>query len=408
MQIDAATHTDIGRKREQNEDCQLVDREMGLFIVCDGMGGHAAGEVASSQAAFMTAEKIRENAVEIRSEITKPGGHFKVVKIVADAVRVACRHLYAMACADRQYAGMGTTLTLLMIRNSKAILAHAGDSRLYLVRDEELHQLSHDHTLAEELVHQSSDPVDPAVYKKFSNVLTRSLGPQESVDVETLLFDVLPEDRFLICSDGLSNYFEEESELIEILLDEDFDSIPARLTDIANSRGGNDNITSIVLRARAEASTPKNEVKRYLALLRTTFLFDHLSLKPLMRLANIATVQSCNRDEWVIQKGDERSGLFIIVEGQCRVAQADGNVTTVAEGYCFGETALARSGKSLIQVRSITDVKFLHIPRLTFHSLTRRYPILGRQLLNNLTDHLSSQLDRRDSDVAELNSTMEW
>lgn len=408
MQIDSAAHSDIGKKRKQNEDFQLVDRELGLYIVCDGMGGHAAGEVASSQAASMTAEKIKEHADEIKNEVTKPGGHFKVVKIVADAVRIACRHLYAMACSDRKYAGMGTTLTMLLIRDNKAILAHAGDSRLYLVRDEELHLLSNDHTLAEELVHQSSAPVDPEVYKKFSNVLTRSLGPQESVEVETLLFDVLPDDRYLICSDGLSNYFTDDAELVEQLLNPEFDGIPQQLIDTANARGGKDNITCIVLNARADESTPTSEAKRYLGLLKTTFLFEHLTLERLMQLVSISNVQAYESDSWVIEKGDERSGLYIIVEGQCRIAQADGNVTTVAEGFCFGETALSRGGKYLIQVRSITDVKLLHISRTDFHSLTRRYPKLGRQLMDNLIDHLSGQLDSRDSTVADLKSTMEW
>ncbi len=408
MQIDAVTHTDIGRTREQNEDCQLIDRGIGLFIICDGMGGHAAGEVASTQAARMTAEKIREHVDEINRVTAKPGGHFKVVKIVADAVRVACRHLYAMACSESECAGMGTTLTLLMIRNDKAILAHAGDSRLYLVRDKELHMLSNDHTLAEEFARQSSEPIDPAVYRKFSNVLTRSLGPQESVDVETLLFDILPADRFLICSDGLSNYFTEEAELVRLLLDDDFDSIPRRLTEIANSRGGNDNITSIVLRARADDSTPSSDTGRYIELLKTTFLFENLPLKRLMRLVNISAVQSYSKDEWIIQEGDERSGLFIVVDGQCRLAQADGNMIVVSEGHCFGETALACGGNFLIQVRSITDVKLLHIPREAFHTLTRRYPRLGRRLLNKLIDHLSRRLDSGDAAAAALRSTMEW
>lgn len=408
MQIDSAALSDIGKHRTQNEDYQLVDEDLGLYIVCDGMGGHAAGEVASSQAAEMTAEKIREHATEIDDVVTKPGGHFKMVKIVEDAVRVACRHLYAMACSDRKYAGMGTTLTLLMIRDNKAILAHAGDSRLYLVRDRELHLLSNDHTLAEELVHQSSTPVDPDVYNKFSNVLTRSLGPQESVEVETLLFDVLPDDRYLICSDGLSNYFTDDAELVEYMLDSEIYSIPKQLIEAANDRGGKDNITCIVLNASANESTPISEAKRYLGLLKTTFLFQNLSLERLMQLVSISAVQSCERDRWVIEKGDERSGLYIIVEGQCRIAQADGNVEAVAEGFCFGETALSRGGKYLIQVRAITDVKLLHICRTDFHSLTRRYPKLGRQLMDNLIDHLSSQLDGRDSTVADLKSTMEW
>jgi len=408
MRIDARTYTHVGKKRDQNEDCQLVDRSMGLFIVCDGMGGHAAGEVAAEHAARITAENIRTQKDRIDSALSRPGGHFKVVKIVADAVRDACRHLYAMACSDPDCAGMGTTLTLLLILKDKAILAHAGDSRLYLVRDNELHLLSNDHTLAEEFAQQSSTPIDPEAYQRFSNVLTRSLGPQESVDVETLLFDVLPDDRFLICSDGLSNYFPEQEELARILLDDDFDGIPKRLTDMANERGGKDNITSIVIRAESDDASPANEAGRFLGVLKKTFLFDALSLNRLMRLANISTVKSYSKDEWIIRKGDERSGLFIVVEGECRLAQPSGSMTAVSEGSCFGETALACGGRFLIQVRSITEVKLLHIPRDAFQRLTRRYPKLGRRLLHNLVAHVSRQLDAGNAASAALNDTFEW
>jgi serine/threonine protein phosphatase PrpC len=247
MYIEAIGQSDVGRKRPQNQDTFLVDKALGLYIVCDGMGGHAAGDVASKRAAELAAEILRQHRHDIQDVIEKPGGHLQVVQMVTDSVRAVCQSVYQIAAKNAEYAGMGTTLTMLLVVGEKAVLAHVGDSRMYLLRAGKLHQLTNDHTLTNELIQTGRITPGSPDARRFNHVLTRCIGNQEFVDVETLLFDLLPDDRFLLCSDGQSNYFTDDAEVVRILASEDLRSIPGRLIDLANGRGGNDNITSIVL-----------------------------------------------------------------------------------------------------------------------------------------------------------------
>jgi protein phosphatase len=143
---------------------------------------------------------------------------------------------------------MGTTLTMLLTIDDKAIMAHVGDSRLYVLSDGDLHLLSHDHTVANELAQLGHISPAEVTFSPYANVLTRSIGQQEIVRVDTLIFELSPADTCLLCSDGLSNCLEDSDELRDLLGDGNAARIPGRLVDLANSRGGYDNISVIVLR----------------------------------------------------------------------------------------------------------------------------------------------------------------
>lgn len=393
MQKEAYAQSDIGRRRQENQDAFLIDDDLGLYIVCDGMGGHAAGDVASSHAIRITADIVRRQCHSIREALDRPDGRSAAIRIATETVRETCQQLYFMATNDPELAGMGTTLTMLLTVQDKALLAHVGDSRLYLLRGRKLHQLTHDHTLANELIQTGRIAHDSPDVARFSHVLTRSVGSHESVDVETLLFDLLPGDRFLMCSDGLSNYFENDREIVSLLSLENLKHVPVALTDLANDRGGNDNITCVVVSISAKTSKSAEEFQASLDALKPTFLCRGLTLAQRMRVAGAGHVQRFPAGECIVKKGDQRSGIYVVINGSCVITSETGSTATLAPGQCFGEMALACRDRYRIHVEATEPIAVFHLPRDQFRRIVRQFPKLGRRLLDNLLAHLSRKYD---------------
>ncbi|MBW2452922.1 MAG: serine/threonine-protein phosphatase, partial [Deltaproteobacteria bacterium] len=181
MHIEAAVRTDVGRVRDHNEDCPLVDQSLGLFVVCDGMGGHAAGEVAS-ELATTTVQQTVLHAVgaEGVTEELGPAQSERIEGVLRNALENANAAIFALGVRDPQKRGAGTTCTALLIRKSRGFLAHVGDSRAYLKRDGELHRLSIDHNLLDAAVRRGM-PQKEAEAAYGSNVLLRAIGPNEHV-----------------------------------------------------------------------------------------------------------------------------------------------------------------------------------------------------------------------------------
>lgn len=247
MEIDATGLTDVGQQREINEDYFYVDNSRGLFIVCDGVGGHAAGEVASHKAIEFTIDYLEKHWHEIDSAGKSPTGYYKLTQLVETAIHKTCKRIKALADTVPDLQGMATTLTLLLVVDGNAIVGHVGDSRLYIKRNDEVFQLTTDHTLLQEIETVYSD-VDPTSIKKFANCLTRSVGSDVNVAVETLMFEARRHDVLLLCTDGLSNYFTDDSTVAAMLSGNHVNQIASSLVLFANGCGGSDNITALVIR----------------------------------------------------------------------------------------------------------------------------------------------------------------
>src|SRR4051812_6727570 len=201
--------TDVGKVRGHNEDAFLVDEAVRLYAVADGMGGHAAGEVASKLALDTFVGVIREGATRLdacRADSASRELRRDVLLLLEGAAQAACLAVHEAGQSDEGKRGMGTTLSALLVLESHAFIAHVGDSRVYLVRADKTHQLTQDHTLQNELLKRGRlTPAEISCVKQ-KNALTRAVGVYASVDVDTLDLDILPGDRLLICSDGLHGY----------------------------------------------------------------------------------------------------------------------------------------------------------------------------------------------------------
>lgn len=240
--------TDIGRKRKHNEDAYGIDEEHGLFVVADGLGGHAAGEVASNEAVEVILAWIRREYDALRAVAARPGdedAQIEARRVVERAVMAATYHVYAMAEYDADKAGMGTTTSVLAIAGTTAVTAQVGDSRIYVVRDGVARQLTDDHTLIAMQIRDGLITPEEAARAPHRNVITRAVGSHEYVEVDTGAYPVLPGDRFLVCTDGLHGYLANEE--VPALLSDRPEVAAPNLIRLANQRGGRDNITAVVV-----------------------------------------------------------------------------------------------------------------------------------------------------------------
>ena len=237
-----ASKTDIGNIRENNEDVLYTSISPigglpNLFLVADGMGGHKAGEVASQNAMKFFLEYINNT----------PCNDGELLDYMAGAVSYANNSVYMMSLTDPAYFGMGTTLSACVVADGKAFIAHIGDSRIYLINNKKLLQLTNDHTFVSEMVRAGQFSKEEAERHPSKNALTRALGVEQNVSADAPIAVVAPGDMLLLCSDGLSNMVPEK-EITEILIsDRDVEAKSEALIECAKRNGGVDNITAIVI-----------------------------------------------------------------------------------------------------------------------------------------------------------------
>ena len=248
MNVAARGQTDVGQKRDHNEDAFLVDPDLQLFIVADGMGGHAGGGTASHLAVETIQERMRL-AYRADPDLFSRGGPLEespLRELLRDAVESACGSIYRAAQGDPALAGMGTTVTGVVVSGGSAFVAHVGDSRCYLVRRAHIYQVSEDHSLVNEQLKAGAITADEARHSRLKNIITRSVGFEADVAVDMMGVEVERGDRLVICCDGLTNLVEDD-EILEIVMESSLDDAPQRLVELANDRGGDDNITVIVI-----------------------------------------------------------------------------------------------------------------------------------------------------------------
>ncbi len=243
-----AARTDTGMKRDHNEDSFLVNDDLGLYLVCDGMGGHAGGETASRLAVQAVERELLSAKLRADDPFASdaPLADTPLANALREAIEGACAAVFRTSRANPELAGMGTTCIALLVHGTKALIGHVGDSRAYVVRDGDIHQLSDDHSLVNEQVRAGLISEEEARHSRLKNIITRSVGFEEDVLVDLIGLETQPGDRFLLCSDGLSNLVE-APEIRDALLQNQLDEVPAFLVDLANERGGDDNITVIAL-----------------------------------------------------------------------------------------------------------------------------------------------------------------
>lgn len=253
MGVKAFGLTDVGRKRRHNEDAYLLDEQRGLFVVADGMGGHAAGEVASR----ITVESIQEfiAATEEEHDSSWPFGFNNRVSMegnrLTTSVEKANEKVMRAVQNRPELKGMGTTVVAALFDEDRATLVHVGDSRAYLFRGGELRRLTDDHSWVQEQVNAGILSEDEAKSHPLKNVVTRALGGAAHVSVDLIEVPTQAGDRFLLCSDGLTGMVTDD-EIVDSFAAPSLEKTVRTLVDTANDRGGVDNITAILIEVQGE------------------------------------------------------------------------------------------------------------------------------------------------------------
>jgi protein phosphatase len=260
LTISARGATDVGRRRSHNEDAYLVDEDLGLFVVADGMGGHAGGGTAS-RLAVETIRKVVRGARDHNPGAFRAGAAVEdsaVPDVLRQAVEEACAVIFEAAQADPDLSGMGTTVTAALVGGRSSFIAHVGDSRCYLVRGGRIYQVSEDHSLVNEQLKAGAISADEARNSRFRNIITRSVGFEHDVDVDLMGLELEPQDAVILCCDGLSNLVEDQ-EILRVVEESPLAEAPDALVALANDRGGDDNITVIVIRASGAVVGPAED-----------------------------------------------------------------------------------------------------------------------------------------------------
>lgn len=239
--------TDVGMRRDHNEDSYLVDDDAQLYAVADGMGGHLGGEMASLLAVTTIKESVREDRDKLLNgrPYKGPIEQHPALMMLPKAVKRACAAIFHKAQEVPELQGMGTTAIGVAFVDNYAFFGHVGDSRAYLIRDGRIEQLSEDHSLVNEQLKAGLITPEQARMSRFKHIITRSVGFEQDVAVDTMVVPTLEGDIYVLCSDGLSNLVS-NTELRDVLQNSFLRDGPRDLVALGNERGGDDNITVVV------------------------------------------------------------------------------------------------------------------------------------------------------------------
>lgn len=388
----------VGRRREHNEDSHLADGELGLFIVADGMGGHACGEVASA----LAVDAVRRTVLAQRAAFeafTGDEDHVPaLLRVLEGAVLDACREIHGKAQEDETRRGMGTTCSVLVIAGGHGLVAHVGDSRVHLVRSERAVQLTRDHTLLGELIQDGELPAsaaDDSRFTEYSNTLARAVGVSPSVEVDTLAFEVLPGDALLLGSDGLFHYVDPGE--IPLAARGDPQMLADKFAELANDRGGHDNITAVVVQMEGGPSAPTGEdpaaeFQRRVEIFGRVPLFHGLPYRSLLRVLAAAKVHEFEPGQVLVEEGLAGDALYVILSGRVRVEAGGRHLVDLTTGAHLGELSLIDRAPRSATATVVQPSKILRLRRRALQGLMERAPDVAVKLLWNLSAVLAERL----------------
>ena len=415
MEVHVSGKSDVGRVRSVNEDnhlvCWPVLPGVGVFVVADGVGGAKHGEVASDMFVQEVGRRVMRSGQEFSyyditsARVTRE----KLLSMLSSIIKQTNRRIFGLSQQDPELEGMCTTGVVMVLANDGVFLAHAGDSRCYLIRGGQIHQLTHDHTLANQLISNGLLDASQLEDFPFSHVITRSFGSKSSVEFDTLFLESAPGDRFVLCTDGLHNHMTPEEVMQESLRFQDPEMLVDRLIAEANARGGKDNITVVVIdkaSATFEAETAILTLERKLDVMRRLFLFMELNDEELMRVMQIVYSMRKSRGEIIIREGASGNEFFIVIEGLVDISLEGRYLTSIAPGGHFGEMALIDDHFRSATATAKTDVVLLTIQRDDFQTLLETEGDMVKKLLFCFLGNLAGRVRDLSCEMVELNEEL--
>jgi serine/threonine protein phosphatase PrpC len=262
--------TDPGMVRSHNEDSVAADPRTGVVVLADGMGGYNAGEVASGMATTVIVTEMQQSLATLSpTQIDPQTNQELAARLVREQVLKANTSIYQAAQSQAQYAGMGTTLVVCLFFDNRVLVAHLGDSRLYLMRDGEFKQVTRDHSLLQEQIDAGLISPEQAKHAQHKNLVTRALGIDPSVEPEIHEYATKPGDIYLLCSDGLCDMVDDEDIGMAVqALGANLNLAAQQLVQMANDNGGRDNVSVILVRVLREYPAARGVMAKVFAWLK--------------------------------------------------------------------------------------------------------------------------------------------
>lgn len=391
--------SDTGHVRADNQDAFAIDEENGLFVIADGIGGKVEGAKASR----MFVDRLQEDATRFArllaasDPIDNDDHRRRIFDFLVRRVDRANREIF-----EQGDGRMGTTCEVLLMGEEVAFVAHVGDSRVYLLRDGEIFQLTSDHTFAEEMkrrrreLEQAGEAADEK-FGRYEHVLTRSIGGQPAVEIDTLFVDLQPGDEFILCSDGVSDVVG-PGEMLRASEAREPDMLAGHLVDAALEGGSGDNATAVVVRVPTveqrsfDANAPVDTIRK-VSFLEEIDLFQGLNQPDLLKLLRIVYRRSYEPGEYVIREGEETDELYMILEGAVELSVDDREIGRLEPGEHFGELALFGPTERTADARASEESTLLVLPGGQLEELVDGSdPELGNRLLKNLLAHASRRI----------------
>lgn len=392
--VHGTSHSEAGSGRHRNQDACFVDDELGLYAVADGFGGHPAGEIASG-AAIATLQRTVRHAGDELQRLRESADTLATTHLLEHAILEACSEVHAMGKTRPEWGGMCTSLTAVLIIGERAVVAHVGNSRLYLARGGDIHQLTAEHTLAAELARSGAVSTTGVHEHPLSHVLTRAIGSHEAVLVDTMIVELLRDDRMILTTRGGAEYFDlRPQQGRELLEDLPLDELPERLVNAAREFGTGGDLTIVTIGgAPGQEVTETSDTRRRLNAVGSPFLFEGMSLPELTHVLNVCTMTTYLPGEIVVAKGDPLDGLLMGLDGRFELVRRDEVLETFTGGNHAGATALLIPRAARATLRAVTPGRILTLTPEGFRALAQQRPHLGSRLMERLATRLSHELE---------------
>jgi hypothetical protein len=325
-------------------------------------------------------------------------------------VNAACAEVYKMSLADDSKRGMSTTLVLLLRAGRKAVIAHVGDSRIYQARGDTSYQLTDDHSLIAEQIRKGLLKPEEAEKYKTANSITRAVGFQEGVEVDTLHLDLAPGDRYLLCSDGLCDYFKNAQDFGEFAKKVKPADLTKELIAFAKSKGGKDNITAVVVCVEGEPgpATARSEIDGIAKtdVIQKIPLFRYLAYPELMKVLAIANIRSYLPGDTIIVENSLGTEMYVILSGSVNLLKMGQRIRTLTTGAFFGEMGLIDNAPRSASIVA-AETRLIVITRSDFYPLLRREPQLAVKLLWSFCQSLNERLRATTELLADVKADLE-
>ncbi|MBI4925101.1 MAG: protein phosphatase 2C domain-containing protein [Bdellovibrio sp.] len=392
-----------GMKREKNEDYFLINKDIGLYIICDGVGGHQSGQVASEQCAKAIEEYLFNKKQIIENYNKNPSVNDRkiVSSLLEHAVQYANTKINDLTESDVLIKKMCTTVVVLLVTQDYAFVAHVGDSRAYLIRSNTIHQLTEDHKVLVQMKKQGLLTDEQIHNHPNAHTLTRAVGVQNYVQVDLFEMELMNKDQFVLCTDGLTDNIK-TPEILGFFDKSELSTLPQALINLSNARGGHDNITTIALCVETKELAPEAlNALRKTQLFGKVPLFRYLNYPELIKVLNIAKVESYSANHMLFEEGAVGNKMFIILNGKVQVVKSGQVISKRDRGEVIGEMALFDNAKRSAAIKCSELTSFLVVSKDDLFPFLKYEKDIAVKILWALTLELMQRLRKTSEELAE-------